>query len=84
MIIFLKRLIGVEEDQIREDERFKKNLNGFDDRQEKLDGLEDQLSEILAGVETKQRIICTRPGSAASGRYALNLQTGGTGGRQGT
>ena len=84
MLVFLKRLIGVEEDQVREDERFRRNLDGFDERQGKLDGLEEQLGEILSGVETKQQVIRTRPSSATSGSHALNLNIGGASGRQGT
>jgi hypothetical protein len=66
MIVFLKRLIGTEESQVRERERFRKNLNGFDTRQKEMDGIEDQLSRILDAVEEQQESIRARPSSIIS------------------
>lgn len=66
MIVFLKRLIGTEEDQVRERERFHRNLNGFDTRQKELDGIEEQLTHILDAVEEQQDSIRARPSSIVS------------------
>lgn len=66
MIVFLKRLIGAEKGQLFEDARFKKNLNGFDNRQRELEDVEDQLVKILDAVEEQQDSIRARPSSIFS------------------
>lgn len=66
MIVFLKRLIGSEEGQLYEGARFKKNLNGFDDRQKELEDVEGQLAKIMNAVEEQQESIRTRPSSMFS------------------
>lgn len=73
MIVFLKRLVGREESQVREGERFKKNLNGFDAKQRELAEIEVKLKEILDAVEEQQENIRTRPRSSMSGHHELKL-----------
>jgi len=78
MIMFLKRLIGVEVEQKKQGKRFIDNLNGFDIKQKKLDGLEEQLNAIVLSVEEQQGSIRARPSSAMSGEHQLNLSVGGS------
>ena len=80
MIVFLKRLVGREEGQVREEERFKKNLNGFDAKQEELAEIETKLREVLDAIEDKQESIRARPRSSISGHHELKL--GGTDGEE--
>jgi len=77
MIVFLKRLMGIELEQKRQGKRFRENLNGFDLKQKKLDALEGQLQEIVVSVEEQQGSIRARPSSAMSGEHSLNLAVGG-------
>jgi len=76
-VVFLKRLIGIEQEQVKQGKRFRDNLNGFELKQEKLAGLEEQLHDIVLSVEKQQDSIRARPSSAMSGEHRLELATGG-------
>jgi hypothetical protein len=73
MITFFKRLVGVGEEQVREQERFTKNLNGIAAKNKELDELQSQLEDIVVAVEDRTDQLCSIP-SGTSGEHSLNLE----------
>lgn len=55
MMAFVRRLVGRESEQLSEQKRFEKNLNGVSLRNEQLDTLRTQLDEIVVAVEGKSQ-----------------------------
>lgn len=53
MMAFMRRLVGRESEQLSEQERFKRNLNGMAAKNDQLDELRSQLDEIVLAVEQK-------------------------------
>jgi len=71
MIVFLKRLVGIEPVQRREQKRFTENLNGVAVQNSKLDGLQAQLDEIVVAVEEKTTEQRSSMSSGMSGEHQL-------------
>lgn len=82
MIVFLKRLAGVETTQREVRERFKRNLNGFDERAAELEGIEAKLAGVAETVDKKSTSIRAAQRTDLSGEHKLNLPAGGGFGRE--
>lgn len=73
MMKFFKRLAGVCEEQVREQERFTRNLNGIAAKNKELDELQAQLEDIVVAVEDRTEQLRSIP-SGTSGEHSLNLK----------
>jgi len=79
MFMFFRRLVGIESAQREERERFRRNLNGFDDRAEELEDIEGQLAIVVKTVDEKQDSIRAARRQGSSGEHILNLTLMGDG-----
>ena len=78
MMAFVRRLVGSESEQLSEQKRFEKNLNGVAVNNQRLDELHKQLDEIVADVSEKSHIQRRSLSSGMSGEHSLNLPVGET------
>ena len=78
MLMFFRRLFGTDETQCEVQARFKRNLNGFDQRAEELTGIEAKLATIVLTVDKKHDSIRAARRSDLSGEHSLNLPAGGS------
>jgi len=77
MLMFFRRLVGVEDTQREEHARFKRNLNGFDKRATELNDIESQLAKVVHAIDEKKDAVQASRCSGASGEHSLNLTIDG-------
>jgi hypothetical protein len=77
MIVFLKRLVGIESEQREVHARFKRGLNGFDERAEELEDVESKIAAVMKALEEKKEAMQASRRSGASGEHSLNLTMDG-------
>lgn len=83
MIVFLKRLVGIEPGQVQEQERFTRNLNGIAAKNKELDGLKEVLDEIVVAVEEKTSAQRSARPSGMSGEHKIEVPEGAVAGGAG-
>lgn len=75
VITFLKRLVGPSESELKESDRFERNIKSADQQAEELDRVQESMSGILERVsKTQRRIKASTASSHFSGEHALFLQ----------
>ena len=63
MLIFLKRLLGIEQSQLEECRKFQENLAAQAQQNIRLDELQMELDGIIRHIEERQSIIELNPSS---------------------
>lgn len=73
MLMFFRRLVGTDPEQCEVQERFKRGLNGFDERAEELHDIDAKLAAVVATVDKKNDSIRAARRTDLSGGHKLNL-----------
>lgn len=76
LVVFLKRLVGIDDEVRTVQERFAKSLTDVDESHAAIERAKSRVESVLETIASKQNKIRTSLPSGVSGGHGLNLPIG--------